>query len=234
MKKKVSNAVLFTLIAIMLLMVAPVANAQQTLSSDTDANIKFRAGKININPDPDIGEVGYTKMTLNFGERLVPAKRETYHADGNSDSEDGINQGGTVLTEKDIGVLVTDSRSSQLLTGWVYKASLTSFRPTNSSNAPFDGILYLRNGTGFTNAGDNKIGTALKLENSGDYTIASDGQSVLIMTATAELGKGSHGVQWTNDNVRLSLGDGGTPTGFDVITNDIYKATLTWTLETVK
>lgn len=230
--RPVKTALCIALLAALTLSVTPLAMAATPDTVNSESNIQFKAGQIIINPDPDPGEVGFEPMTINFGERLLPIRQETYYADGTADSAEGVDQGGGLSTSPTVGILVNDSRAKTQMTGWRYKVKLSQYMPTDSRNTAFDATLFLRSGQAFTNAGQSKIGTALVLENNGSFTIPTSNNDVLVMSATQALGMGSHGASWTSDNISLQLGEGGTPTGFDVLTNDSYKATMTWTLET--
>lgn len=210
----------------MLLSLASWGSAQP-ISENVTSNIQFKPGGLVINPEPDPGEVGFEAMEINFGERNVPIRAEVYYADGTSDSLEGIAQGGGKTTEPVIGILVNDSRPDTQSTGWNYSVRMSQYVPMDTArNSPFDATLYLTDGTAYSNSGGN----GLSLQGNGEIVIETNNQTVSILTATQAAGKGSHGARWNREDIYLALGEGGTPTGFTVITDDIYIATLTWTL----
>lgn len=231
MKMKATKITGMALVLAMLLMPALGAVAQPP-ASNSESNIKFKPGEITIDPEPDPGEVGFDSMTINFGQRTVPIRAERYYADGTSDSAEGVDQGGGLATSPVVGVLITDSR--QAATGWTYKVKLSQYVPAGAGNGPFDATMYLQNGSAYTNVNQSKLGTALQLAQGGSFTIETNGAEVLLLTATRELGKGSHGARWNREDISLQLGPGSSATGFEVITNDSYTATMTWTLETTQ
>lgn len=229
MKKKATAIAVLALVLMLSLVQVSVAD---TVTSDSKSNVLFKTGTITIDPEPDNGEVGFQPMSINFGERNIPIRAETYYADGNADSVEGLDQGGGLSTEPIIGVLIADSRAKTLLTGWNYKVKMGQFI-ADGSNPSFNVTLFLRSGTAYTNGDTSKIGTALRLENAGSYEIKTDNQNVLVLSATSALGKGLHGARWEKQNIGMTLGQGGQSGGFTVITDDNYKAKLTWTLETI-
>lgn len=223
-------AIFLTMLVLVLsLTLAQGASAQPSPES-SKSYIQFQPGQLVINPDPDPGEVGFSNLQINFGERNVPIRAEVYYADGTSDSTEGVAQGGGLETEPVVGILVNDARSASALTGWKYNVKLTSYIPQGGGTA-FDATVRLNSGIIYTNANQTKVGTALVLENGGSFVIATDNQNVTLLTATAALGNGSHGAHWARENISMKLGEGGTPTGFQVITDDNYQAVMTWTLE---
>lgn len=236
--KKASIIAVLLVLALSIVAIA----AAQTLTEDSDANIQFKAGGLIPEPEPspdpnpnEPGAVNFTKMALEFGERNIPIRAETYVSDGSSETTEGVAIAGSTLTAGRVGVLIKDSRATNEATGWTYTAALSQFVPRNAANRAFDATLFLNETTLFTNVDQGKLGTSLMMNpNNGgsDFVIQTNNTAVTMLTALSSLGKGSHGASWTNGNIAMKLAAGGTASGFDVITNDVYTATMTWTLTT--
>lgn len=230
------RAICLFLSVVALLAIGQVALATPPPPLSTDSDITFVDGTIIINPPGTDDEHGFVGMDIEFGERRIPIRREMYVADGTvatqfggyvpSDNA-GVGQNGP-YTEKNVGVLVTDSRAGS--TAWDLKVRFYSFADIDSSVTDvFGGILHLLDGTPYSNAPGAAVGYAgtdeLQVMNNGTFEILSTGMAEMIMQASIDLGIGSHGVYWTPDEVRFQPN-----LTFTNIGASRYQAKLYWVL----
>lgn len=246
MNKMARKTTVLALAIMMLLSIAMTAGASTPIQENSKANIDFEAGQITINPNPDPNEVAFNPMLLQFGRRTVPIRAETYVANGDSGTyigtsttptTQGAAKGPEHLTEAVVGILVVDPRATNDITGWTYTAKMTQFRNVDNTAKPnFNAVLRLAEGVPYTNADASKLGTALTVNNDADDQIVirtGETTETILLTATTSMGRGSHGATWTNEKIFLDLlpaGADASAGGFDVIENNQYQATMTWTL----